>query len=130
MRSPFAEVLDKCLDRVVLRGESIEACVADYPEFAAELREGLATALGIRQAAVFQPDADRKRSARLRMLAAMEQRGARRRWLPRGLRGFSFTFNAPGGPSPSPHWYWQWSWEAQVPLWRRREVFLATLSTQ
>ena len=37
-RRSFAEILDECVDRVVVRGESIDACVRDFPERARELR--------------------------------------------------------------------------------------------
>ena len=80
MRRPFSDVLDECLDRVLLLGEPVEACVADFPEYDAELREALEGALAFRQASAFQPDADRKRAARLRMLGAMETRRAPRAW--------------------------------------------------
>ena len=37
-RRSFAEILDDCVDRVVVRGKSIDACVRDFPEHARELR--------------------------------------------------------------------------------------------
>ena len=86
---PFAEILDECLDRVLQRGETIEACVADYPEHAEELREALAVAHNVRLAAAFAPDADRKRAARLRFRSALERKQQRAWWrrlsMPRGL---------------------------------------------
>jgi len=85
----FADIIEECLDRVLERGESIDACVAEYPEHAEELREALEPALAVQSAFAYQPDVDRKRQNRLRMLAALEHRPGRFSWLrlpiPRGL---------------------------------------------
>lgn len=66
-RRAFADILDECLERVLRRGETADACVADYPEHAAELRELLATALAVQRATAFTPSTDAKRAARLRL---------------------------------------------------------------
>ena len=70
----FSEILDECLDRVLVGGESIDACVADYPAHEAELREALNLAAGVRGAMAYQPGADRKRDARLRMQRVLDRR--------------------------------------------------------
>lgn len=70
----YSDILDECLGRVLARGESIEACVADYPAHAAGLRHDLSLATDVREAAAFQPDADRKRIARMRMLDALDRK--------------------------------------------------------
>ena len=44
MTNRFDEALDDCLTRVVLYGESVEACLQRYPDYAAELREQLEVA--------------------------------------------------------------------------------------
>ncbi len=86
MARSFADVLDECLDRVLLRGEAVDACVADYPEHATELRKALEAALTVHQAASLQPDQARKRASRLRFLEAVERR-SRQGWLRRWLSG-------------------------------------------
>ena len=82
MHRPYDKVQDECLDRLLQGGEGVEACVADYPEYAAELREALEAARGVHDAFAFQPDAARKRASRLRYLDKLER--SRR---PRGLLG-------------------------------------------
>lgn len=86
MDRSFTDILDECLDRVLLRGEPVGACMADYPEHATELREALEGALTVHQAASFQPDQARKRASRLRFLEAVERR-SRQGWLRRWLSG-------------------------------------------
>ena len=84
----LSEVLDECLQRVLSDGESIEACVARYPEYADELRDELETALAFRGAFEFTPDVDKKRAARLRMNEAIARRESKR---------FGFRFPWPRG---------------------------------
>ena len=78
-RRSFAEILDKCVDRV-LAGESVEACVRDFPEHAGELREALSAGVTVGEAFAFLPASDRKRAARLRLHEAIERRRSRRAW--------------------------------------------------
>ena len=79
-RRSFAEILDECIDRVLARGETIEACVRDFPEHADELREALTAGVAAGQAFAFLPDADRKRAARLRLHEAIDRQRSRRTW--------------------------------------------------
>ena len=79
-RGSFSESLDECIGRVV-RGETVEACVRDYPEFAHELREALTAGVAVSEAFSFPPDPDRKRAARLRFHDAVERRNRRPFWL-------------------------------------------------
>ncbi len=88
MQRTFDDILDECLDRVLFRGESVEACVADFPAHAAELREALETAAAVHGAYAFHPGQDRKRASRLRFLQAVDRRQRRQaakvgRWLGR-----------------------------------------------
>lgn len=78
MQRPFEDILDECLDRHLLQGESVEACVASYPEHAVELRGALELAATVRGAYAFQPEASRKRVSRLRFLQAVDRRQQRR----------------------------------------------------
>ena len=80
MRRSFSEVLDECIERVRARSETIDACVADYPEYAVELRDALSAAAVVDRAFAFQPDASRKRAARLRFHDAIDRRRRRRNW--------------------------------------------------
>ncbi|PVV83706.1 DUF4382 domain-containing protein [Dehalogenimonas alkenigignens] len=74
----FNRILDECLDRVI-RGEGIEACIADYPEQAAELRPLLEAAAGL-QSTRFTPSADSRRQARLRFHQALDKRRQKPVW--------------------------------------------------
>ena len=89
MRRPFIDILDECIDLVLLHGEPVEACVARYPQFADELREALESALAVRQAFSFQPEPQRKRDARLRLLEALERGRTSRRWLRGWVEGLA-----------------------------------------
>lgn len=88
LRRSLNEVLDECLQRVLADGESIDACVALYPEYADEIRGELEVALAFRGAFEFTPDAGKKREARLRMHDSMARRASRR---------FAFGFPWPKG---------------------------------
>lgn len=37
MNKKFENILDECLERITLKGESIEACLSKYPEYASQL---------------------------------------------------------------------------------------------
>ncbi len=73
----LSEILDECIDRVS-RGESVDACVADYPDYTDELRDELEAAILFRGAFDFQPRADAKRVVRLRMHAALDRKQSKR----------------------------------------------------
>jgi hypothetical protein len=66
----FNDILDRCVDRV-LKGETIERCLADNPDYAAELRPLLEVAVMARQTAGIAPRPEFKEEARRRLLAAM-----------------------------------------------------------
>jgi len=70
MTQNFDEILDKCIDSIN-KGESIDDCLARYPEQAAELMPLLKTVTGAHSAVPFTPSAQKKQAARQRMLALM-----------------------------------------------------------
>ena len=90
MHRSLNDILDECLDRT-MRGESIDGCVADYPQHAAELREALEAAILATEATAFVPDPDKKRAARLRFLEALEHSQRRAWWRPRFFNGIVRT---------------------------------------
>ena len=75
----FDVVLDECVDRLN-RGENIAACLADFPQHAAELGPLLKAMTGTKAAYSFTPSADAKRAARERFHAAMAKRGEPSFW--------------------------------------------------
>ncbi|APV44843.1 hypothetical protein Dform_01521 [Dehalogenimonas formicexedens] len=69
----FNTVLDQCVDRLS-RGATLESCLADYPEYSAELKPALEAAAGLSLVTRIKvPDASR-REARKRLLEALDKR--------------------------------------------------------
>ncbi|PPD57452.1 DUF4382 domain-containing protein [Dehalogenimonas etheniformans] len=66
-------VLDICVDRVV-RGGTIESCLADYPEYSDELKPALEAAAGISCVSYFKVSDQSRREARKRLFDAIEKR--------------------------------------------------------
>ena len=86
----FDNILDKCLERILVRGETIEQCLAGYPEQAAELEPLLHTALSIKKTVTVEPRAEFRERARYQLhtvLREMKERRQRRfsffSWQPR-----------------------------------------------
>jgi hypothetical protein len=69
----YNKVLDLCLDRIN-HGAAVEACLADYPKYAQELRPQLEAAASISRSAHFKPSDDARRQARKRLFDAIERR--------------------------------------------------------
>ncbi|MBN1366741.1 MAG: DUF4382 domain-containing protein [Dehalococcoidales bacterium] len=73
MDNEFERILDECIDRLN-RGESIEACLKDYPEQANELAPLLQAITQTQQSCSFVPSPDAKRAARQTFFAALEKK--------------------------------------------------------
>ncbi len=67
----FNKILDECLDRIK-RGESIESCLAKYPELASDLKPMLESAAGFHRVAAITVSEDARRRARKRLFDAIE----------------------------------------------------------
>ncbi|MDH5695484.1 MAG: DUF5667 domain-containing protein [Dehalococcoidia bacterium] len=74
----FDNVLDECLERVLVKGETIEQCLQSYPEQAAELEPLLQTALVAKKASAIQPRAEFKARARYQFHSALQEAASRR----------------------------------------------------
>ena len=88
MTKEFDNILDECLERLLVKGETIEQCLQGYPEQAADLKPLLQTALAARQAAAVQPRAEFKARARYQFHSALQEWVTRKRhpflsWFPR-----------------------------------------------
>jgi len=88
MSKEFDNVLDECLERLLVKGETIEQCLQSYPEQVANLKPLLQTALAARQAVAIQPPAEFKAKARYQFHSALQEWASRRRspflsWFPR-----------------------------------------------
>lgn len=92
MTKGFDLILDECLERV-LRGESIERCLAAYPGKAAELRPLLEVALAARQASAIEPRPEFKAQAKHQLTSMLQEVAAAK-----GRRR-----------APSFHWQRRWA---------------------
>ena len=84
----FDNILNECLERLLVKGESLEQCLEHYPEQAAELRPLLETALAAREASAIQPRPDFRARARYQFRSALKEVAAGKSrtswgWFPR-----------------------------------------------
>ncbi len=77
MANNFDKILDECIDRIN-RGESLEACLADYPQYIEQLEPLLQAMLDTQMAYTFTPSTTAKRAARQHFNAALEELEQRR----------------------------------------------------
>lgn len=87
-RKEFTNILDDCLDRILVKGESIEQCLQSYPAFARELGPLLKTALFAHKASAVAPRPEFRERARFQFQAALREMAAKKE-----KRGF-FNFGA------------------------------------
>ena len=75
-------ILNECLERVLLAGESVEECLQSYPDYAEELRPLLDTVLSARQVSDIEPRAEFKSRARYEFQQALREKTEKksRRW--------------------------------------------------
>jgi hypothetical protein len=84
----FDNILDKCLERVLLNGEPIEQCLAEYPDYASELEPLLRTSLTVKEATSVKPRPQFRERARYQFQAAIGETEPKQRrgffgWQPR-----------------------------------------------
>ena len=77
MPETFDEIFDECVDRIN-HGETLEDCLASYPEHAKELESLLRAMLDTQRAYTFTPSPTTKSAARRRFNAALEELERRR----------------------------------------------------
>ncbi len=78
----FNDILDRCLERV-LTGESIEACLSDYPQHASELEPLLRTAASVKKAtSAVSPSAAFRAGARREFVATLRETKQREAGVP------------------------------------------------
>jgi hypothetical protein len=73
MNIKFEQILDLCIDRIN-SGESLEACLQDYPEYAEQLEPLLITLVDTKKVYAFTPSTEAKRESRKRFYDAMERK--------------------------------------------------------
>ncbi len=69
----FDNILDECLERVLIKGETIEQCLASYPEQAVELEPLLLTAMLAKKASSIEPRLEFREKARYQFRAALQE---------------------------------------------------------
>jgi len=83
----FNNILDECLERLLVRGETVEQCLASYPGQADELEPLLQMALATKKALAIQPRPEFKARARYQLGSAFREVKPKRRfffgWQPR-----------------------------------------------
>ena len=77
MPDNFDKTFDECIDRIN-RGESLESCLADYPEYSEQLEPLLRAVLQTKDVYEFKPSPSAKKAARQRFNAALEAPGRKR----------------------------------------------------
>ena len=79
MKNKFDDILDICLDRIMVKGDTIEQCLATYPEQAAELEPLLRAALSTAKASSrIEPRPEFQRLAKYRLLSAIEEKSKKK----------------------------------------------------
>jgi len=84
----FDDVLDECLERLLVNGEIVEQCLQSFPEQRVELKPLLRTAVDVRKASAVEPRAEFKARARYQFHRALAELQPKRRlwaweWRPR-----------------------------------------------
>jgi hypothetical protein len=80
MKKGFEDILNKCLDRISEKGDTIEQCLRDYPEHAAELEPLLKAALSVSEASSsIGPAPEFQRLAKHRFLTALHEKSFEKR---------------------------------------------------
>lgn len=88
MTEELAQILDRCINRLNA-GEKLESCLADYPQYADQLRPLLQVMSQTKEAYAFAPSGNAKAAARQRFIAARqklsEKRQAKQPWFTRAF---------------------------------------------
>ena len=75
----FDNVLDECLERLLVKGETIEECLGRFPEHTDALRPLLETALAVKGASAIRPRSEFRDKARHQLNAAFQEAESKRR---------------------------------------------------
>ncbi len=93
----FDNVLEECLERLLVKSETLEQCLQSFPEYADALKPLLEMALAIKKASAVQPDSELRDKARYEFSSALQEMECK--------RGFSFSSRS-----------WQPRWAAVVAI--------------
>ncbi len=79
MKKKFDDILGICLDRIMVKGDTIEQCLESYPEQAVELEPLLRAAVSaVKASSHIEPRPEFQRLAKHRLLSAIEEKGKKR----------------------------------------------------
>jgi hypothetical protein len=79
MKKSFDDILDICLDRVLVNGDTIEQCLESYPEQSGELEPLLRAALStVKASSHIEPSPELQRLAKQQLISALEDKGKKR----------------------------------------------------
>ena len=67
------DILDQCLDRLMFKGDTVELCLADYPQYADELKPLLEASLITNRISSLEPDQAFKAKARNELFTALKE---------------------------------------------------------
>lgn len=96
MSKSFDDILDICIERIVSKGDSLERCLEDYPQHAAELEPLLRAAVSLSAASSGECRLEFRQAAKGRVLSAL-----------------AAGRESPRKPARS-FWTWQRRWSAAV----------------
>ncbi len=74
----FDDILDECLERLLVKSESVEKCLASYPEQADDLKPLLQTALATKKALAIEPRPEFIARARYQFVTALGETASRK----------------------------------------------------
>jgi len=77
-KNNFNDILNECLERVLVKGETIEECIASFPQLAEQLEPLLQTAIDAKQASALQPRSEFKARARYQFRSAIQETKSRK----------------------------------------------------
>jgi hypothetical protein len=132
----FNDILDECLDRLMFKGDTVEQCLADYPQYADELKPLLEASLVTSRISSLEPDQEFKAKARNELFEVLRKAEEKRSrsmfrfgWQPRwaGIVAVIAVRNRYSLPSPlpilgkqKPMPGWQTEESKRLSIWRTR----------
>jgi len=75
----FDNVLDECLERLLVKGETVEQCLDSFPEHTDALKPLLETALAVKEASAIQPRSEFRDKARYQLHSVLQEAVSGRR---------------------------------------------------
>jgi len=74
------DILDNCLERILIKGETIEQCLESFPEYSDELEPLLEMAMTTKQVTTIEPRPEFKEQAKYRFQMALRESGQKKSW--------------------------------------------------